>query len=140
MVKRATEKMAMEDWATGKLVSGKIWLQKIRGWEKRATKINVRNNGNRKKGTEKWATENWATGKLRNKKWTSRKKGQHKAVVRKKWQRYFRLQKKWQPWIQIPSLTELVTEKMVTGKTSNRKMGNGPKRRGNGDKAITDVS
>jgi len=28
MVKRATEKMAMEDWATGKLVSGKIWLQK----------------------------------------------------------------------------------------------------------------
>jgi len=62
------------------------------------SEITATEKGQRKKRQpEKWATENWATGKLGNKKWAGRKKGQHEVIVRKEMQRYFRLQKKWQP-------------------------------------------
>jgi len=96
-----------------------------------ATGKRARKNGQRRIGQpENSATKNGPVGKKGNTKQLSGRSGNGTLGCRKKWQ----------PWIQIPSLTELVTEKMVTGKTSNRKMGNGPKRRGNGDKAITDVS
>jgi len=76
----------------------------------------------KKQQPEKWAMENWATGKLSNKKRAGRKKEQHKVIVREEGQRYFRLQKK-----------------NGNRKNEQQKMGNGPKRRGNGDRAMIDM-